>query len=178
MAIKFQFICEIQAWHSCRASLYIMADLALYIFLRKPQSSTKSLKCQRKNATFYSHRTHKTPGMTSASIAVRRLALWAERYQKIVSPHPLRSCIILLQDCSPRSHKTQACNAPLIPTWEEWSPSLPQCGVDRQCFALPIKLHNFTPINRNLFLSKHIFFQIFCSFLIVCCLMVRNISET
>ena len=36
----------------------------------------------------------KTPGKTSAGRAVRRLALWAERYQKIVSPHPLRSCIL------------------------------------------------------------------------------------
>ena len=34
--------------------------------------------------------------------------------------------------CSPRSRKTQARNAPLIPTGEERSPSLPQCGVDRQ----------------------------------------------
>ena len=33
---------------------------------------------------------------------------------------------------SHRSRKTQACNAPLIPTGEEWSPSLLQCGVDRQ----------------------------------------------
>lgn len=35
----------------------------------------------------------KTPGKTSAGQAVRRLALWAERYQKIASLHPLRSCI-------------------------------------------------------------------------------------
>ena len=64
------------------------------------------------SATFYTHRTgenmstasrssnsrwtprtHKTPGKTSASTAVRRLALWAERYQKIARLLPLRSCI-------------------------------------------------------------------------------------
>ena len=39
------------------------------------------------------HRTNKTPGKTSASTAVRRLALWAERYQKIARLHPLCSCI-------------------------------------------------------------------------------------
>ena len=36
---------------------YIKAALALCAFLRKSQSSTKSLERQRKNATIYTHRT-------------------------------------------------------------------------------------------------------------------------
>ena len=36
---------------------------------------------------------YKTPGKTSASTAVRRLALWAERYQKIVSRHKFGVCV-------------------------------------------------------------------------------------
>ena len=71
-----------------RAGLHCIykAALALCAFLRKPQSSTKLLERQRKNATIYTHRTgeniraasrssnsrwtprtHKTPGKTSAS---------------------------------------------------------------------------------------------------------------
>jgi len=43
----------------------------------------------RSSNSRWTPRTHKTPGKTSASTAVRRLALWAERYQKIVSLHPV-----------------------------------------------------------------------------------------
>ena len=70
------------------------AALALVVFLRKPTSSTKSLECQRKNATIYCHARARLQGLqadpqtlaepnaqikrpckTSASTAVRRLAL-------------------------------------------------------------------------------------------------------
>ena len=40
-------------------------------------------------------RTHKTPGKTSASTAVRRLALWAERNQKIDILAPFRFATLL-----------------------------------------------------------------------------------
>ena len=40
----------------------------------------------------------------------------------------------LIEILSSRSHKTPAIYAPIIPTGEALSPSLPQCGVDRQNF--------------------------------------------
>ena len=72
--------------------VYIKAALALYVFLLKPQSSTKSLERQRKNATIH-----------NSLRSVKQTAVWR------LKPFPLRSKVIRLQ----------LVYAPLIPTGEE-----------------------------------------------------------
>ena len=52
----------------CRASLYIYAALALCSFLRKPQSSTKSLEHQRKNATIHNSLRSINPATAGCSL--------------------------------------------------------------------------------------------------------------
>ena len=41
-------------------------------------------------------------------------------------------CVLYAKFPPPKAKRLQLVYAPLIPTGEEWSPSLPQCGVDRQ----------------------------------------------
>ena len=41
-------------------------------------------------------------------------------------------CVLYAKFPPPKAKRLQLVYAPLIPTGEEWTPSLPQCGVDRQ----------------------------------------------
>ena len=111
----------------------------------------------------YHYDCYKTPGKTSASTAVRRLALWAELYQKayalftfitrsarlnkqrsgdfrLFPPANFANSAILptdkisaffMQNFLLQKPKDSSLQCPSVPTGEEWSPSLPQCGVDR-----------------------------------------------
>ena len=102
------------------------AALVLVVFLRKPTSSTKSLERQRKNATIH-----------NSLRLIKQTAVWRlessshENFGDSAIFPSEKISTSLIEILSSRSHKTPAIYAPLIPTGEALSPSLPQCGVDR-----------------------------------------------
>ena len=87
--------------------VYIKAALALYVFLLKPQSSTKSLERQRKNATIH-----------NSLRSVKQTAVWR------LKPFPLRSKVIRLQLAMPLL-SPQGKNDRLRYRSAEWTVSTP-----------------------------------------------------
>ena len=94
--------------------VYIKAALALYVFLLKPQSSTKSLERQRKNATIH-----------NSLRSIKQIAVWRLSSFSIGKFCELRDfaygqnlCGLYAKFPPPKAKRLQLVYAPLIPTGE------------------------------------------------------------